>query len=445
MVPEILLKLAICPVCAGELSSKSGHLNCSGCKTKFPDLNGVPWLFAAPEAVWLDWRDRVQFQFEKMAAEVALLEQAKLQAEGPSALGRIKLLSEGLRHNANVLVDLMKPLLTTKKTMTVHEASRSQLGLTQELMGYYSNLHRDWCWGDAEFDAQDRQIQKVAGTVKAWGKTLVLGAGAGRFANDFAQSAEVVVALDINPLLVAFGARMSTGKSLDYYEFPIAPKNSSEVAKRQSCKAKNPAGERLVWLLADGLNPPFKDGAFDTVVTPWFIDIIPEEPSHLAAKINRLLKPGGHWLNFGPCSFLGFPWARQFPANEVLEIAEKSGFTVKGQGQEQIPYLNSPVGGQKREETVLTFLAEKSKEAAQAAPFRQFPEWLENLAQPIPLGTKFEHYQKIIQIQSEVLGEIDGKSSVRDIAKKFAPKYNLSEDDAASAVLKLLRRLLSGN
>ena len=56
-------------------------------------------------------------------------------------------------------------------------------------------------------------------------------------------------------------------------------------------------------MLADALRPPFAEGAFDTVVTPWLIDIVSENLTVFAARINRLLKEGGRWVNFGSLAF----------------------------------------------------------------------------------------------------------------------------------------------
>ena len=42
-------------------------------------------------------------------------------------------------------------------------------------------------------------------------------------------------------------------------------------------------------VLGDALRAPFPDGSFDTVVTPWLIDIITDDLPVLAARINNLL------------------------------------------------------------------------------------------------------------------------------------------------------------
>jgi len=77
--------------------------------------------------------------------------------------------------------------------------------------------------------------------------------------------------------------------------------------------------EEFHFVLADVLRAPFADHAFDTVVTPWLIDIVSDDLPVFAARINRLLKPGGRWLNFGSLAFdhpdsFGYPHGLAFAA-----------------------------------------------------------------------------------------------------------------------------------
>ena len=78
-------------------------------------------------------------------------------------------------------------------------------------------------------------------------------------------------------------------------------------------------------MAADALQPPFADGAFDTVVTPWFIDIIGEPFARVAARINLLLKPGGRWINFGSLAFSRAAHAERVSLEEVVELLPADG------------------------------------------------------------------------------------------------------------------------
>jgi len=446
MVERFFLENTQCPRCQGELTSKSGQLNCAKCRVRFPEVDGVPWLFPYPDSALADWRHRAQFQLQTMINEIGQAEAAANEADTPAAKERLTSLATGLRGNLQILADLLKPLAAQSKTpLPLFEAVKSQLPLSLKLLGYHANLHRDWCWGESEHQATKAIIEKALGTGHVWGNTLVLGAGAGRLAYDIATwKAEVVVALDINPLLVAFGRRMTSGDSIKYHEIPIPPSGLKETSVLGECKAPQGAVGNLHWLLADGLNPPFQGETFDTVVTPWFIDVVPQDLNPLSDQINRVLKTGGVWVNFGPYGFLNSPLAKQYSRSEVLEIVSRHGFKITDEAVTPIPYLQSPHSAQRRTENVLCFAASKERPGKPVIPFRHYPEWMELTNQAVPKTERLGKYGFAAQVQSDVMTLIDGQRSIDDIAKLFADRHKVSADDAVGAVSTLLRQLWDG-
>ena len=48
--------------------------------------------------------------------------------------------------------ELMQSLGLERRSeaLAVHVALGTELPMTQGLSSYYTNLHRDWCWGEAE-------------------------------------------------------------------------------------------------------------------------------------------------------------------------------------------------------------------------------------------------------------------------------------------------------
>ena len=104
-------------------------------------------------------------------------------------------------------------------------------------------------------------------------------------------------------------------------------------------------------MAADALQPPFADGAFDTVVTPWFIDIIGEPFARVAARINLLLKPGGRWINFGSLAFSRAAHAERLSLEEVSELHAEGGFADFEMREASIPYMRSPASRHARVES----------------------------------------------------------------------------------------------
>ena len=121
------------------------------------------------------------------------------------------------------------------------------------------------------------------------------------------------------------------------------------MLRRLSAPAPARAGLELV--AADALQPPFADGAFDTVVTPWFIDIIGEPFARVAARVNLLLKPGGRWINFGSLAFSRAAHAERIGLEEVLELLPPAGFGALSVRETTMPYMRSPASRHARIES----------------------------------------------------------------------------------------------
>lgn len=447
MVDSVLLDSLHCPKCQGELTSKSAHLNCSNCKIKFERLNGIDWLFAHPEASWVDWRERVQYQLQLMAADLGRIQSALSVSTSPNGQLRLSKLADGIQNNFNVIGEILKPMAVPRsKPIEIFEAAKSELPLQHKLMGYEANIHRDWCWGEDELRQQLDLLEKIKPADHRWGRVLILGAGTGRLGFDLSHfdGVDAVINLDINPLLLSFGKAVSEGRKIEFFEVPLAPKSKDHAAVREICQAPGKAPEHLHWILADGMNPPFKANTFETVVTPWFIDVVPQKLASLAARINRILKPGGRWLNFGPYGFINAPISGQYSLEEVFELVAQSGFKLDTQSVNDIPYLQSPHSGQKRVESVLTFWGKKVSEATPESPFKNYPEWLTDIDRAIPNEDRLSHYQFATQLQSEVLAQIDGKTSLRHLGQSLSKSRGLSAEDGLGAVVMLLRRLWDG-
>ena len=179
-------------------------------------------------------------------------------------------------------------------------ALRTRLPVDQGIQTYYPNIHRDWAWGDEENKASLKQIQSVLHDHADLGKVLVLGSGAGRLAYDIHTSfnCDMTVAVDFNPLLMLVAKAVTSGEQLNLYEFPIAPLSLEDDAVLRQLGAPESADDNFHLVFADALRAPFAAGSFDTVVTPWLIDVITEELPVLAARINQLLNDNGRWVNF---------------------------------------------------------------------------------------------------------------------------------------------------
>lgn len=431
-----------CPRCAGELEAA----RCRGCGTEFPLIDGVPWLFAEPAAALAEWRGRLELLLLELEVESARL-RADLERPGLTALARnrLKLLAGAQQDHARRLRALLAPLgLGEPRTShETHLALGTRLPATQGLSSYYVNVHRDWVWGGEENERNFALIARALGDLPP-GRLLVLGAGAGRLVLDLHQnrSPELTVAVDINPLLMAVASKVASGQTLSLYEFPIAPRSIDEHALLRRLMAERPLPPGGVhWMLADASRPPFAGAAFDTVVTPWFVDILEEDFASFVRRLNALLRPGGRWINSGSLVFARDDSASRYSLEEVLELTRGAGFECRHLSEDRVPYMCSPASRHGRMETVVTFTAEKVSEVTAPAAHQSLPEWLHSGDVPVPQYDSFRICALSTRIHAFVMSLIDGRRTLRDIAALLVDQRLMTAEDAEPAVRGFLTRM----
>jgi hypothetical protein len=94
--------------------------------------------------------------------------------------------------------------------------------------------------------------------------------------------------------------------------------------------------------LGDAHRLPFAAESFDTIVTPWLIDILPERFDHFALRVNAMLAPQGRWINFGSLNFQDARPSQRYGVEECREILGDSGFDDPIIDNSTIPYMCSP-------------------------------------------------------------------------------------------------------
>jgi SAM-dependent methyltransferase len=406
----------------------------------------IPWLFAEPQFTLADWRSRLQFLLAELERE-ARLNRADLgrASLSPLTCRRLELMASANEDHAARLRQLLAPIgvADVQAGYETHLALRTQLPVDQGLTNYYVNIHRDWCWGAEENEASVALIRSTVPAGHDWGRTLVLGAGAGRLAYDlhmqFAPS--LTVAADFNPLLLFVAAEVTQGRQVELYEFPIAPRRLEDHAILRSLRAPAPVRTGFHLVAADALRAPFEPGSFDTVITPWLIDVIAEPLPRFAARINGLLRPGGAWINFGSLSFAQGDRTQRLSLEEAMLVVGSAGFTAPQSCEATMPYMASPASRHARRETVLAWFARKEREATQPGEHSTLPEWLIATHQPVPKLEDFQIQQVSTRIHAFLMALIDGRRSVQDMARMLVEQRLIAPADAESSVRAFLTRM----
>jgi hypothetical protein len=434
--PSDFHDLLACPRCDAPLADGDGAWRCAGCRVDFPHVAGLPWLFAEPNAALGEWRGRLHFSLQKLERDrqqlAAALTSSTLRA---ATRARLESLEHATRDHAARLRALLAPLELEQRASSyeTYLALRTRLPADQGLTTYHANIHRDWCWGAAENDASFTALE-AALRAAPQNRALVLGAGAGRLAYDLHMrtTATTTVALDFNPLLAIVADTVSRGSTLELYEFPLAPR--AEPALLRTLAAPAAARPGLVHVLGDALRPPFRRGAFDTVVTPWLVDILPERFDVLCARINTLLADGGRWLNFGSLSFHDPDPAARYGVDECRAALADSGFDDVVIEEHEIPYLSSPASRHARREHIVSWSARKQRETKKVPRYQALPEWLVRGTDPVPLSDSFRSQAAATRIHAFLMSLIDGRRSIKDMATLIVEQRLMTAAEAEPAL-----------
>lgn len=444
----MLIDVLRCPGCGrGDLrEDRSGYI-CGQCSAGFPVIGGVPWLFRDPRGAAGEWRARLTLLLAELRADAASVRAALNDGDLLAATrDRLTHVASALEDHGGRLAQLLAPLdvHVGAADRDALRALRTRMPVSQGLTGYYVNIHRDWAWGDAENAASLDLLDGAGAESLAGARVLVLGAGAGRLAYDLHRRHRpaLTVAMDLNPLLLAVAREMYAGRALELYEFPLAPRAAADHAVLRSLRAPAAADERLVLIAADAMCAPFKAGAFDVVVTPWFIDIVEEPLPALAARINALVAQGGRWLNLGSVAFAFASTQRrlQFSLDEALAIVQAAGFAAPAVREASLPYMQSPASRHARVESTVAWTVRKVAGVTAPATCGP-PEWIVDAALPVPLTADLKAHAMATRIHAFVMSLVDGRRSLRDIAQVLVAQRLMKAGDALPAVRAFMLKM----
>jgi len=453
-----LLERMACPACAFDVDTgrneslyiESDYLACPKCHNRYPLIRSgqhdIAWAFPCPGTAHLEWSARYRGEVQRLTEEHNRLNHA-LSGGNVSGRGRRRLSLElrAVRDHRQRLAELLSPAALNSDDISpaVTRNLRDKLPGNQGITSYANNVFRDWSWNNGENEATLRAVESVLATDlhDRLGAILTLGAGAGRLTYDMHRRFEpsLSVALDFNPLLLLLASRVVQGKSVSACEFPLAPIDEAHCAVTQECAAPEAILDRkLRFVLGDATSPPFAPGSFDTVVTPWLLDILPQDVGQFLPQVNRLLPEGGLWINTGTLAFFHADPSRRYSEAEVLELAEEAGFEILSLDHRNLPYLNSPHSGHGRTERVITFAARKVRDVIPGHRRGHLPDWAQDSTLPIPSTTTTTLNASSQLLKAQVLAAIDGKRSVDAIAVMVSREYGLSQQECRFAIQRML-------
>ena len=383
-----LVELLCCPRCGSAIRQTGSAAECSGCQTAFPEPGGVSCLLPEPRRALDGWKREAQRLVELIEQSVASMDEQRQRVDLlPSTRQRLDRMRAAHAENAQRVGALFRSAGLAPDARS--KASDAEFSLIE----YYEQILRDWAWDSSGGRENARACDLLADTLAGQtglGRVLVLGAGPCRLAYDLHMRFQpaLTVALDLNPLLLLAAHQVLFGEGLRLYEFPSDPTGIDTVCVDHTLRAPagSPANFHLV--LADAFAAPFQAGAFDTVVTPWFIDIVPRDLRETIPLIHRLLAPGGRWLNYGPLSYpKEHPHAQRYSYEELYELIRLGAFDLGPTTLTNIDYMRSAACARGKTAEVLTFAARRMEPTASTASGEP-PAWLllGHLRSPVSRG-----------------------------------------------------------
>lgn len=435
-----------CPGCQASLDTSGPDWRCQGCHEIFPLCDGIPWLYRDVASSRAQWASKLQLLRATQGSRIKEM-QTSLTGNGllPATRARLERLVRALESQLDQLLELLGVFELDSVSLEV-SLPRDRIPSQQHFGSYFETIFRDWAWGESEVEAATEITASLLGDDRAGQRLLVLGGGAGRLSCELACSAPwgQVVQLDINPLLTRIGALLAAGRPFKLTEIPNLPGRLGSVAIEHELTGIEP-GAPLYFALGDVFAPPFESESFDVLVTPWLIDILPEDFRLVARRLNRLLAEGGSWISFGPLSFESHPSAARYTREEVFEALAEAGFDVESHEQRVVPYLHSPNGSSRRHEQILIFQARKRDTAASVPDFSFYPDWMSDSSLPVPRSEAWQRMQHERIFDLEILSLIDGRASIQDMVKSLARKYSLAPERCAAAVGRFFSSIFEKN
>src|SRR5690606_20278411 len=143
--------------------------------------------------------------------------------------------------------------------------------------------------------------------------------------------------------------------------------------------------------------------------------------------------PGGRWVNFGSLAFAQEKRASRLSLEETLALVKDTGFAEPIVRESSIPYMRSPASRHARIECVIAWCARKLASAGAPTEHSRLPEWLVRGDLPVPLLEDFRIQAASTRIHAFLMAMIDGRRSVRDMARLLAEQKLMSPQEAEPA------------
>ena len=265
-------------VCCGRVFGAARPDACVACGTEAPSILGIPILTFKPHV-----------SIDALRTQLATVPE-------PDA---------GQPVNREALKRVLDPALAQAAGLPQRPIGMSDF-MTARMAGWETRLPYLYIdWADTEEFRADRAffLDAVLRHCRDRSVAAVLGCGAGGLVASLATAFTASLGLDISLPQLLLADHLMRGGTLSL-QLPQA--RWRQISMRGPTTPPRGAG----FIVADAAALPFAPGSISLVVTQYLLDIA-GAPTFIAREINRVLSPGGVWLN------LCLPFRRSMDPPEV--------------------------------------------------------------------------------------------------------------------------------
>jgi len=325
-----------CVMCNGYLQLKEQHtLICGTCSRQYPIINGIAVLIARHNPALLSigrYIESQQTQFDSLKSSLS-----KLGHINHSNIQVDKML-QGMQGNLHLMQQNCKPVLDYLRSQQIELGNIDWFFSMDPGRSYHYMLryfYQDWYGGKDFSQVKNLVIEAVSTYCDDNESVAVLGCGACGLLYHLAERFSVSYGLDLAIPTLMTAQQLLRGEDITVY---------LEAAewKEIHIKAPEKATNQINLVAGNIMHLPFGDSSLSVIVTQYMMDLECNHPHYLTNEINRVLKPGGIWINFslpfrvpGDVFELGPVKALKLPA-----FFEKLGFELLCNEQQRFKLWN---------------------------------------------------------------------------------------------------------
>lgn len=415
----------VCPATKEALVQNEKTLTCAD-KT-YPYLGKIPWLYKDPEYNFLVWGTKIEAYLKQEENYLSFMIHQANKTSNKLTKKRLTKIHEAKLKNLKVMNKLLTPFLG-HQPIAIGQS-------TQQIYSYFQLIFRDWAWKGEEVQAYEEFVD--AHLQEKDKKVLVLGAGACglsyHLANKYPE--KEIISVDHNPFLLFIAQKIFEGQEVKLSDYSFYPEDIELSAQQHKIKISKLENDNHHFILSSFPHLPFAFDTFDTIIAPWFFDILDTSFTESIQYILNFLNHDGQLLFYGPNNVHKPNMLHQLTPNEVRAEIENL-FGEVTQNIQKLKYLESPLDAQQRTETVQFIVAQKPTESDEYYE----PPQIDNKFRFDP---RFEEYKAINGTFFHILKHITSDITAEELAPKLMQEFQFSPEESVHYARTFLEKIAS--